>query len=224
MMGTRRWMLAGAVALLLMATAAQAVAAEAIAWGQTVAWLGFDTALARAKAENKAIGVVVYADWCPKCRALAPQFVSGPVTEAAPKILWVLQNHDEAPAWLGERFGDLGNYVPRIFFLRPDGSLDREINSGHPRYPFFYLANKPEVLVQSIERAAATAGPAVPAAPPAPPPQVAVAPVPPPPAAQSASRFDLGGDLPLLGLLVVVAVGAVWAVGRGGSKDDEGEA
>lgn len=207
-------------AALTLVTPTQASAAEAIAWGTAVPWLDFDTALARAKAENKAIGVVIYADWCPKCRALAPQFVAGPVLEASPKVLWVLQNHDAAPAWLGERFGDLGNYVPRIFFLKPDGSLDRDITSGHPRYPYFYLASKPELLVASIERAASAAGQAAPAAPAAPPPEqapVAVAPVAAPPA-PPASRFDVGSDAPLIGGLLLAALGAVWVLGR--NKDD----
>jgi hypothetical protein len=193
------------------ATCNDARAADAIAWGTTVAWLDFDTALARARAEQRAIGVVLYADWCPKCRSLAPQFVSGPVADASGKILWVLQNHDAQPAWLTERFGDLGNYVPRIFFLRPDGSLDPEINSGHPRYPYFYLANKPEVLVASIERAATP--PAISA--PSPSPPAIPAPLPSPPPAEVRAGRTWTDDLPLVGGLVAVAFAAIWAMGRG---------
>ncbi len=207
----------------------EARAADAIEWGTTVPWLPFDNAVARAKAEGKAIGVVVYADWCPKCRSLAPAFSSGPVVAASSKVLWVLQNHDEQPAWLQERFASYGNYVPRIFFLRPDGTMDPEIQSGHARFPYFYLAAKPESLVASIDRAALAAGPAQPA-PPQPPAAVASAVASatesatsgPAAAAAAASAAPAPswlrehGALLLLAALAVVA--AVWAVRTGSEK------
>lgn len=219
-----RWQLLAAVAAVmgaaLLGGGRPAIAAEAIAWGTAVPWLGFDDALARATAEGKAIGVVVYADWCPKCRALAPAFVEGPVLAASNKILWVLQNSDERPEWLEQRFGQYGNYVPRIFFLKPDGTVDPEITSGHPRFPYFYLAGKPEALVASIDRAAAAGAP--PAA------KVAVAeapaavPVAPAPlAAAPAPAPTPGGwtdDLPLFGVLAAALAAAFWAVRTG--KDD----
>ena len=208
------YLLALCIGIALIMGARGAAAAEAIAWGNAVPWLDYETALARAKAEGKAVGVVVYADWCSVCRALAPQFTAGPVLEASPQVLWVLQNEDAAPEWLQQGFGEFGSYVPRIFFLRPDGSVDRDITSGHPRYPYFYLAGKPETLVASIVRAAAAAGPATPPAPQPAPQPVALAPTPAAPAAP-ASRFDLAGDLPLLGVLLAVALGAVWAHGHG---------
>lgn len=200
-----------------------AMAADAIAWGNAVPWLDYDVALRRAAAEGKAVGVVVYADWCPKCRQLAPLFTSGPVVESSSKLLWVLQNHDARPDWLEQKFAAFGSYVPRIFFLGPDGRVAEEITSGHPRFPYFYLAAKPEALIASIDRAAAmapgtvapaTGAPATAAA--APP--AAAAPVPPPPSAAppAGAPAPWQEDLPLYAILVAALAAAAWAL-RGGS-------
>ena len=199
-----------------------ALAADAISWGTAVPWLDFDDAVARATAEGKAVGVVVYADWCPKCRALAPAFTEGPVLQASTKVLWVLQNSDERPEWLEQRFGQFGNYVPRIFFLKPDGSVDPEITSGHPRFPYFYLAGKPEALVASIDRAAAAGALAAPVQFAAAPAEAPVAvPVEPAPlvAAPPAASGGWTDELPLFGVLAAALAAAFWAV-RTGNNDD----
>ncbi|MCO4762458.1 MAG: thioredoxin family protein [Myxococcales bacterium] len=202
--------------------AGSASAAPAIAWNQGIKWVPFDTALKRAKTENKSVCVVVYADWCPKCRSLAPKFGEQPITGAASDVIMVLQNSDERPEWLRSRFGDLGNYVPRVFFLKPDGSVNKAITSGNDRFPFFYRASEAAKLASSIGTAAKAAGPAKvavpqPAAAPA---AVAVAPAAPaaPAAATTAGSGSLAGssDLPILALLAAFAVAAVWFVSRKG--------
>lgn len=150
------WLLAS---LLCVAAGSQA-AADPITWDTPIQWTPWDSAVAKATAENKPICLVVYADWCPKCRALAPLFKDPKLLAAANDAVMVLQNHDEKPDWLDQRFGEFGNYVPRIFFLDKAGNVDRSITSGHPRFPYFYRAN-PEGLSQlvgSLQTAAKKAG------------------------------------------------------------------
>ncbi|MDP6944834.1 MAG: hypothetical protein QF464_11845 [Myxococcota bacterium] len=36
------------------------------------------------------------------------------------------------------KFAQHGGYVPRFFFLKPDGSLNEALTSGHPRFPYFF--------------------------------------------------------------------------------------
>ena len=211
---------------LSLTSAQPATAAPAIAWHGDIAWVPFDQALARAKAENKAICVVVYANWCPKCRSLAPRFAEQPITGASGDVIMVLQNSDERPEWLKQRFGDLGNYVPRVFFLKPDGTVNTGINSGNAKFPYFYRASEAAQLADSIKRAARAAGPAA-VAPPQPSPaavaQVAAIPPPAPAAATapSASAIATSSDLPLLALLAALAIGAVWFVSRRSDPTDD---
>lgn len=214
-----------AAALLLTASLAQAAPIE---WSSAIAWTPFDQALERARAENKAVCVVVYADWCPKCRNLAPAFSEPPITEAASGVIMVLQNSEERPEWLQKRFGDLGNYVPRVFFLRPDGTVNRELTSDHPRFPFFYTPAKRDLLAQQMRKAAQPAGPAsAPAPQPAPSPAASAqapagAAAVPPAAAQgeAVAEQSLLEDRGVWVMLVLlIAIGLV--VARLGRKDGE---
>jgi hypothetical protein len=68
----------------------------------------------------------------------------------------IKQNQDEHPAWLNKAFGQFGGYVPRVFFLRADGTMLSEIKSAHPRYLYFYpdLNN----LKQSMKKASQEKG------------------------------------------------------------------
>ena len=218
-------MLLSGLVVATLAVPVAAAAAPPITWTDKIPWVPFDTALEQARAENKAICVVIYADWCPKCRGLAPAFEGPPITDAAGQVIMVLQDSEERPEWLTQRFGDLGNYVPRVFFLRPDGTLNNDVNSGHAKFPLFYTPGKAQLLADNMRAAAkAAGGPAV-AAPPQPPasPQPIVSPQPIAAAQASAPGTEpaavsegLGGDyglLVLIGLLVVIGL-VVTRLGR----------
>ncbi len=51
----------------------------------------------------------------------------------------IKQDQTAKPAWLSQ-FAQHGGYVPRFFFLTSDGSLDEALNSGHPRFPYFFAS------------------------------------------------------------------------------------
>ena len=57
------------------------------------------------------------------------------------------------PAALGQ-FAQHGGYVPRVFFLNSDGSLNEAINSGHPRFPYFFASQSVGRLKAAMKTAA----------------------------------------------------------------------
>lgn len=126
---------------------------EELDWGGSVEWATYEEGLARARAESKPMMVVVYAEWCPKCRALAPVFARPDVAELTKKLVMVRQDHDEDPAWLKPYNDKYGGYVPRIFFFDSNGKVREDVTSGHPRYPFFYAAGHIEFLKRSMRTA-----------------------------------------------------------------------
>ncbi len=123
-----------------------------IVWGDSVAWAPWAKGRDQSARENKPLCLVVYADWCPRCREMVPVFKRPEVVEASEKLVMVRQDNDAKPEWLSA-YGDLGNYVPRIFFFGPDGQLRRDITSGHPRYPHFYNARDVSALLSSMRKA-----------------------------------------------------------------------
>ena len=199
---------------LLLLTVALPLAAEPppIKWSAPIDWTPWAQAEAKAKAEQKPLCVVVYGDWCPMCRAIAPFFGTQRMLDASKKAVMVLQNDKEGAGWLQERFPNSGKYVPRIFFVDKNGAIDTSVKSGHPRFPFFYNPNEVGIgkLVQSIDTAVQKAGGPVKA----PVPQAAPAVAPPAPAPTPAMPADPPSDMPILIGLVIGAIGAVWLVGR----------
>lgn len=97
--------------------------------------------------------VVVYADWCPHCRALGPVFADPEIEKLSKQFVMVRQNHDDSPAWLEPYNQKFGGYVPRIFFFDKNGKMREDLTSGHPRYPYFYAAEQPEFLKRTMRQA-----------------------------------------------------------------------
>jgi hypothetical protein len=126
-------------------------AAGDIDWSHSLHWLDYSSGLSAAKKSGKPIMLLVYADWCPKCRALAPVFDSPAVRELANKLVAVRQDQDDPAPWLNQLADGRGNYVPRVIFLNAQGT-PLNVTSGHPRYPYFYAAENPEALLSSIKQ------------------------------------------------------------------------
>jgi thiol-disulfide isomerase/thioredoxin len=127
--------------------------ASGVEWQGNVKWHTWNEGLSIAAKESKPIMVLVYADWCPHCRALGPVFADPEIEALATHLVMVRQNHDEDPSWLQPYNEKYGGYVPRIFFFDSTGKIRADLTSGHPRYPFFYAAEASDLLKQSMRRA-----------------------------------------------------------------------
>lgn len=134
-------------------TRADRKAAAALTWPTEIAWVDDWTAARAQSADSgKPIMLVVYADWCPRCKELIPVFTEGEVVEASKGLVMVKADNDEKPDWL-MAYADQGTYVPRIFFFGADGNLRTDLTSGHPRYPFFYTPRGKTALLKSMRAA-----------------------------------------------------------------------
>ncbi|MCK6576190.1 thioredoxin family protein [Myxococcota bacterium] len=135
-------------------TAAPKPGSKQVELPANVDWQTWDAGLARAKAENKPALLLVWAHWCPRCRELAPVFGQPEIAALAKGVVMIQQDADERPAWLTEKFdADFGGYVPRVFLLRPDGTVRTDITSGNPQYPYFYVPRDAGALVRALEKA-----------------------------------------------------------------------
>lgn len=123
-----------------------------IDWHGSLDWHSYQQGLTLAKQNHQPILLMIYADWCSKCRALVPVFERSDVRELVNKMVAIRQDQDDPAPWLSE-IGASDSYVPRIIFLDSKGTPLRQVTSGHPRYPFFYMADKPEVLLSSLKQA-----------------------------------------------------------------------
>lgn len=134
-------------------TAEHRKAAAALHFPDAIDWVDWPTARARSAESGKPICLVVYADWCPRCKELAPVFADAEVVEASKNLVMVHQDNDAKPDWL-DAYAEQGTYVPRVFFFGTDGNLRTDLTSGHPRYPYFYTPSGKAALVRSMRAAA----------------------------------------------------------------------
>jgi thiol:disulfide interchange protein len=136
-------------------THAAGVAAGETWNAQQIDWQGYEAGLARAKAENKPLCVVLYTNWCPHCRNYSHVFDDPKVVERAKGFVMVRANADEEPELAG-KFTKDGGYVPRTFFVAPDGTIAADIHAPRPKYRYFYDERDPTSLLGGMDEAQRT--------------------------------------------------------------------
>ncbi len=128
-------------------------AAVAETWNaQQIDWQPYEAGLARAKAQHKPVCLVFYTGWCPHCRAYSHVFDDPRVVERARQFVMIRANADDEPTLSGQYTKD-GGYVPRTFFLAPDGTLDADIHAPRPRFLYFFDEHDPAALLGGMETA-----------------------------------------------------------------------
>ncbi len=116
-------------------------------------WLSLQAGRELAAAESRNLLVYVYADWCARCRELEPVIESPDVMTASDQLVHVRHNSDvDDSSWLREAAQDRDGYVPRVLFLRSDGTR-LPLVSDHPRYPLFYTPAMKDTLLANIQLA-----------------------------------------------------------------------
>ncbi len=148
-------LIASVVGLLTHASEAQAE----IRFEGPIHWNEWQAGLKQAAAKKKLVLLLLYTDACPKCTLLGEVFKSNKdVHKLASGLVMVHVNSGTAPMDIVNRFARFGNYVPRIVFLRPDGSTVDDIVSNNGGFPYYYQPSRPEFLIASMQKAKALGG------------------------------------------------------------------
>ncbi|MDI3286716.1 thioredoxin family protein [Polyangium sp. 15x6] len=117
-----------------------------------IAWQGYEAGMARAKAENKPVCLVFYTAWCPHCRNYANVFQDPRIVTRAKDFVMIRVNPDDEAA-IGDRYAPDGSYVPRTFFLAPDGALMADVHAPRPKFQHFYDESNPASLLGGMDAA-----------------------------------------------------------------------
>jgi thiol:disulfide interchange protein len=113
-------------------------------------WLSYDDGVRRAAQEKKPILLVVYTTWCPHCRNFSHVFDDPRVVAHAQDFVMVRVDSDAEPDVAGKYARD-GGYIPRTYFLGPDGTANTAIHTSNPRYQYFYDERDPSPLLASMD-------------------------------------------------------------------------
>jgi len=119
--------------------------------GSKIAWQSVDEGLALAKREGRPVMMVVKTEWCGRCKEFSALFLDKSVERAAEDFVMVLVDGDTDPQ--AASYAPDGTYIPRTFFLSPDGTIDESLRGPHPRYRYYLNSGRPEALTQVMARA-----------------------------------------------------------------------
>jgi thiol:disulfide interchange protein len=138
-------------------TPAAAAGKNADSWNPTeIAWRGYDEGLAEAKAQRRPILLVFFTSWCPHCANYSKVFGDPRVVEAAKQFVMIRLDGDKNGE-VSARFAPDGEYVPRTFFVDPDGKLLADVHENRPRFRYFYEESRPNGLLAGMQAALAAA-------------------------------------------------------------------
>jgi len=117
-----------------------------------IAWQGYEAGLAQAKAQNKPVCLVFYTGWCPHCRNYSHVFEDAAVVARARDFVMIRLNADEHGD-IARRYTPDGGYVPRTFFLSPDGTLAADIHAPRPKFLYFFDERNPASILAGMKQA-----------------------------------------------------------------------
>jgi thiol:disulfide interchange protein len=118
-----------------------------------IEWFTYDAGVEEAKASHKPIVLVFFTTWCPHCKNYSHVFDDPKVAERAKDFVMVRVDADQ-DSDLAKRFSRDGGYIPRTFFLSPDGTPDFDIKTPRPQYAYFYDERNPGSLLAGMDEAA----------------------------------------------------------------------
>jgi thiol:disulfide interchange protein len=117
-----------------------------------IKWQPYEAGLADAKKQKKPVCLVFFTEWCPHCTNYSKVFHDSKVIEQSKKFVMVRLDKDKN-AELSKQFAPDGQYIPRTYFLSPDGKLDDAIHAPRDKFKYFYDEKDPASLLAGMDTA-----------------------------------------------------------------------
>jgi thiol:disulfide interchange protein len=116
-----------------------------------IKWMSYDDGLAAAKKEKKPVLLVFYTEWCPHCTNYSKVFHDPKVVAKSKELVMVRLDADKNKE-LGQKYAVDGSYIPRTYFLAPDGSLS-DIHAPREQFKYFYDERNPASVLAGMDAA-----------------------------------------------------------------------
>ena len=139
--------------LTMLALRAPAAYAGAEDWNdKQITWKSYDDGLAEAKKDKRPICLIFYTSWCPHCANYSKVFSDPKVVEKSKAFVMIRLDADKNPD-IGKKYSPDGGYIPRTFFLSPNGELDASLSEARAQYKYFYDEKDPASVLAGMDRA-----------------------------------------------------------------------
>jgi protein-disulfide reductase (glutathione) len=120
-------------------------------WGNDINWVTMTDALRIAREESKPIMLLIHKSWCGACQALKPLFSKAKeLKKLSAHFVMVNWEDDEEPG--DEQYKPDGAYIPRILFLKPNGSVMKDVKNPNQEYNSYnYYYSNPAPILKSMK-------------------------------------------------------------------------
>lgn len=116
-----------------------------------IAWRPYEEGLAEASAAGKPVALVFFTTWCGHCKNYSHVFEDPRVVRRAKDYVMIRLDKDQHRE-LSKQFAPDGEYIPRTFILRSDGTLREDIHAKREKFKFFYSEKDPADVLGALER------------------------------------------------------------------------
>jgi thiol:disulfide interchange protein len=145
--------LAGGAGCSLYSARTSPVAEQPADWNpEQIAWRQYKMGMRQAARTGTPIVLIFYTDWCPHCHNYSKVFHDSELVRASKDFVMIRVERDSNRE-LSKRYDIDGEYIPRTFFLSPEGKVLKEFNSGRNEYLYFLDEYDPDELLVLMGRA-----------------------------------------------------------------------
>ena len=151
--------IAGAVGLALALAVVAMLARSTSSWAgaedwndANIQWMSYEDGLAAAKKDHRPICLIFYTTWCPHCANYSKVFSSSEVVKKSKSFVMVRLDKDKNTE-LSKKYSPDGEYIPRTYFLSPDGQLDASLAETRDQFKYFYSESEPTAILAGMDRA-----------------------------------------------------------------------
>ena len=125
------------------------LAAEDNGFGNNINWIDYEAALAD---KSRPTLVILHKSWCPACKSLKPKIIQSSEFERLSRKFSLVNAKEEDPLHDLAEFNIDGTYIPRIFFLDPDGKVLSHIanSNGNPNYKYYH--HQVSTIIESMNK------------------------------------------------------------------------
>lgn len=119
-------------------------------WNDEIAWVTLDQGLKLAKEQRKPVFVLIHKTWCHACQNLKKTFAKAKLIQDLSKNFVMVNCEDDEEPWEEEYAPNGDKYIPRLFFVDPDGTVLKDVKNPKvefDQYPYYYSNPAPIITV-----------------------------------------------------------------------------
>uniref|UniRef100_A0A915HYS8 Thioredoxin domain-containing protein n=1 Tax=Romanomermis culicivorax TaxID=13658 RepID=A0A915HYS8_ROMCU len=122
-------------------------------WNDDIAWVSLEDGYRLAKEQRKPLFVLIHKTWCHACQNLKKTFAKAKAIQDMAKNFIMVNCEDDEEPWEEDFSPDGAKYIPRLFFVDPDGTVLKDVKNPKEefqQYPYYY--SNPAPIITAMKQ------------------------------------------------------------------------